>query len=490
MEPGETLNAIASRYGLPVETLMDVNGIADPDAIHAGDVLVIPEFAGSSPAVVPGRFHTVVPGDTLSGLADLYGVPVDDIAAANGIFDPAGVHAGATLVIPGASLPSAPAVTAAAPAAESSGVRHTVVAGEILSAIAGSYGVRLEALVAANALSNPNAIFPGQVLVIPGANREGPAIAETTAVVHVVLPGDTLSSIAGRYGVSLSRLADANNLADHDVIIAGERIVIPGASTPSQVTGYSERRHLVQPGDTLSSIAQSYGVALAEIVAANGLANPNLVVAGQSLNIPGGGPVVAASAAPTSATHIVKAGETLAGIALRYGVSQSAIIEANGISNPNIIVEGRALSVPGASGTQVAGRGYSLTEYEIVLENAAAEFGISAALIKALAWQESGWNQFVESHAGAVGLMQVTPWTADWALLTLTPDATDWRTNPVSNARMGAAILHHWLVRSDWDTTIALASYYQGWRAVQEYGLYDETVVYVNNVMSLVPQFE
>lgn len=489
VKPGETLSAIASRYGLPVETLMDVNGLSDPNAIHEGDVLVIPEFAGSAPVADAGRFHTVVPGDTLSGLADLYGVSVDEIAAANGIFDPAGVHAGATLVIPGVPLPAAPAATLASqPTA--AGVHHTVIAGEILSAIADNYGVRLESLIAANALSNPNAIFPGQTLAIPGANREGPAIAETSAVVHVVLPGDSLSSIADRYGVGLSRLADANNLANHDVIVIGERVVIPGAGTPSQVTGYSDQRHIVEPGDTLSSIANRYGVPLTELASANGLANPNLVVAGQSLTIPGGGPSVSASAAPAAVTHIVQPGETLAAIALRYGVSQSAIIEANGIANPNIIVEGRALSVPGATTTAVNGRGYSLAEYEVILENAAAEFGISAALIKALAWQESGWNQFVESHAGAVGLMQVTPWTADWALLTLTPEATDWETNAVSNARMGAAILHHWLVRSDWDTTIALASYYQGWRAVQEFGLYDETVVYVNNVLSLVPQFE
>lgn len=493
--PGETLTAIASRYGLPVETLMDVNGIADPNAIHEGDVLIIPEFAGSAPIPDAGRFHTVVPGDTLSGLADLYGVSVDDIAVANGIFDPTGVHLGATLIIPGSMAPS-PAdteVVAPAPAAAASGIRHTVEAGEILSAIAGTYGVRLEALVAANGLANPNAIFPGQILVVPGANREGPALVETTAVVHVVLPGDTLSSIADRYGVALSRLADANNLADHDIIVVGERIVIPGAGTPSQITGYSQVLHLVEPGETLSSIANRYGVALGEIASANQIANLNLVVVGQSLTIPGGGPGVAASAIPVAAaaqTHIVQPGETLAAIALRYGVSQSSIIEANGISNPNIIVEGRALSVPGGTAGAVASRGYSLAEYEVILENAAAEFGISAALLKALAWQESGWNQFVESHAGAVGLMQVTPWTADWALLTLTPDATDWETNAVSNARMGAAILHHWLVRSDWDTSIALASYYQGWRAVQEFGMYDETVVYVNNVLSLIPQFE
>jgi soluble lytic murein transglycosylase-like protein len=162
------------------------------------------------------------------------------------------------------------------------------------------------------------------------------------------------------------------------------------------------------------------------------------------------------------------------------------IIEANSLANPNHIVVGQALSIPGAA----PGRQYSLAEYQAILENAAAEFGVSAALIKALAWQESGWNQFVISYAGAVGLMQVMPYTADWALLTLVPDAVAWETDPVANARMGTAILHHWLVRSDGNIETALGAYYQGWRSLHEIGVYEDTVQYIASILALVPQFE
>lgn len=486
VKPGETLSIIAALYGLPVETLMDVNGLTDPDSLQAGQLLRIPTYAADPPVAAPGRYHTVQPGDTLSSLAELYGVDAADIAGANGLFDLHSVIAGATLLIPRGepgNVPVSEAVTAA-------GVRHVVAAGETLSLIASNYGVRVEALVAANALPNPDVVVEGQVLVVPGALQAGPSTGAASEVVHIVAAGETLSSIASRYGVELSRLADANNLADHDVIIVGERLLIPGALTPSQTTGYSEISHVVRLGDTLSALAEQYGVRLAELVELNGISNPNLIVEGMTLALPAGAAISAAVPAaplvPAVRTHVVAAGETLAMIAERYGVAVDVLIELNSLADPNRIIEGQALSVPGV----IASRVYSLDEYEAILDAAAVEFGIPAAWLKALAWQESGWNQFVVSHAGAIGVMQVMPYTAEWALLTLVPDAADWDTNPADNVRMGAAILHHWLLRADGDLATALAAYFQGWRSLHEIGIFDETRVYVANVLALVGQFE
>ena len=454
---GETLSSIADRYGLPMETLMDVNGISDPDSIVAGQVLTIPDFAVD------------LGGDAARG-------PDETVSA-----------------------PSQASVPAPVPVSDS-GQRHFVLPGEWLSTIAPKYGVAIEALISANSIANPDFIVAGTTLVIPGGGESSgtpSAPADTApAAIHVVMPGDSLSSIASRYGVSLGRLADANNLANHDVIVLGERIVIPDEGTPSQTTGYSEPvslpggSHTVVPGETLSALAERYGITLDALIAANSIGNANLVVAGSTLSIPGS--AIAASAAPaaeavaTSQSHIVAAGETLADIAARYGVPQSSIEEANGLANPNLIVEGQALDIPGV----VLTRGYSLDEYAVVLENAAAEFGISAALVKGLAWHESGWNQNAISWAGAVGLMQVMPYTAEWALATIIPDAGAWASDPMANARMGAAILHHWLVRSDWNVETALAAYYQGWRSLHEIGMYDETKGYIANVLANVAEFE
>jgi len=112
--------------------------------------------------------------------------------------------------------------------------------------------------------------------------------------------------------------------------------------------------HTVQPGEHLTGIGARYGVAPAAIAQANGLANPNQIYAGQRLTIPGCGGAPAAPAAqaspntPAAGTHVVQPGETLSSIAARYGVSEAAIAQANGLANPNLIYAGQQLVIPTA----------------------------------------------------------------------------------------------------------------------------------------------
>ncbi|TAK27120.1 MAG: LysM domain-containing protein [Chloroflexota bacterium] len=93
---------------------------------------------------------------------------------------------------------------------------------------------------------------------------------------YVVQPGDTLGSIARSYGILVDVLARANGMRQDDVLPVGARLVIPAARTV----------HVVQAGDTLSSIAQIYGIASDEIAAANQLGNGDMLSVGQQLVIP------------------------------------------------------------------------------------------------------------------------------------------------------------------------------------------------------------
>jgi LysM repeat protein len=486
VQAGESLSSIAERYGFPLETLMDVNGITDPDAIHVGQRLRIPEFVGTAPVRItsPGQEHVVAAGETVAIIAAQYGSTISAIVEANDLASPDWIIEGQRLLIP-VRTETATAAAAPPPANRT----HIVGAGETLSMIADHYGVPMARIVEANELRDPSLIFAGRVLVIPGV-PQGPPASGGQPPVHIVQPGETLTLIANRYGVALSVLADANNLADREVIHAGERLLIPGASTPSQTTGYGGRVHTVRAGEALGTIAGSYGVSVAAIAELNGLTNPNHVWVGQVLQIPGGGGPPAPPP-PAARRHTVAEGETLAGIAARYGVSVAAIVDLNSLADPNLVVPGQVLEVPaGGAGSGAPGTTVSRGEIEQILVAAADEFGVARSLVKALAWQESGWNQQAVSSAGALGVMQVMPYTAEWALLTLIPSASDWDTNAVSNVRMGTAILHHWLVRADWDAATALAAYFQGWRSLHEVGIYEETKAYVANVLALVAEFE
>lgn len=107
--------------------------------------------------------------------------------------------------------------------------------------------------------------------------------------------------------------------------------------------------HVVQPGENLYRIALRYGVSVSALAAANGITNPNRIYAGQQLVIPTGGSAPADLSASTPGTHVVQQGENLYRIALRYNVTVSALAAANGIANPNLVYVGQVLYIPGSS---------------------------------------------------------------------------------------------------------------------------------------------
>ena len=105
---------------------------------------------------------------------------------------------------------------------------------------------------------------------------------------YVVQPGDTLLSIAARYGLSVSQLAAANGLKWNSWVYVGQTLVIPGnAGNPGLPSRPASGVYVVQPGDTLSSIATRYGTTVGALLEANGLTNANFIYVGQRLILPG-----------------------------------------------------------------------------------------------------------------------------------------------------------------------------------------------------------
>jgi LysM repeat protein len=170
--------------------------------------------------------------------------------------------------------------------------------------------------------------------------------AEELPATHTVAAGENLYRIGLKYGISWVTLAEHNNLANANQIKVGQVLNIPGGDTsepeptPSPLT---ETTYTVQAGDNLYRIGLKYGISWTQIAEANGIVNPNQIEVGQALKIPVDTP------GPTPQfTHVVKSGETLFLISLRYGVSWTAVAEANDIESPYVIYVGQSIVIPGS----------------------------------------------------------------------------------------------------------------------------------------------
>ncbi|MFZ9270406.1 MAG: LysM peptidoglycan-binding domain-containing protein [Prochlorococcaceae cyanobacterium] len=230
VKSGETLSEIAERHGVSLNRLMQANGIKDPTLLQVGQRLVIPG-AGRPTAQAPsargGSSVTVRSGETLSEIAERYGVSLNRLMQANGIQDPTSLQIGQRLVIPGAARA---ATAASAPAAAGATGFYTVKSGETLSEIAARNSTSVERLMQLNGISNANMVVAGTRLTVP--MRPRPAVAKAkpaNARFHVVQSGETLSHIASDYNVPVERLISLNKITDPNMVAAGTRLQLQAA---------------------------------------------------------------------------------------------------------------------------------------------------------------------------------------------------------------------------------------------------------------------
>ncbi len=168
---------------------------------------------------------------------------------------------------------------------------------------------------------------------------------------YEVRPGDTLSDIARRLGVAVEELAAANGISDPDFIVAGHLLVVPS-------DGGSATEYVVERGETLTDIAERVGVPVGQLAAANGLSDANWVPAGRLIAVPPVGslaPTPAASTAPSSGRYTVRPGDALSDIAIRLGVPLGQLAAANGIRDPDLITDGQLIAVPNSWDCPVPG---------------------------------------------------------------------------------------------------------------------------------------
>jgi N-acetylmuramoyl-L-alanine amidase len=315
--------------------------------------------------------------------------------------------------------------------------------------------------------------------------------------------------------VRLLRLSAALSAAVATAVLAAPA----GAAVP----------HVVQPGETLWSIAAANNLTTRTVAAFNGISENSQVVLGSTIMVPTtvegyaalqraglvpSTPSAAPTAAPAATTastaapppqgaYKVRAGDTLSGLAASSGVSVAAMAAMNGLDPNGVLLEGTVLklptgapppphaSAPAPAKTVVPAAPPAPTPARLGaadIQQVAAEQGVSPSLAAAIAWQESGFNNAMVSTANARGIMQVMPGTWEWVQQNLARRALD-PNSATDNVRAGVLYLKRLLADTGGDEAAAIAGYYQGLGSVRSRGMFADTQRYVANVQALRSRF-
>jgi len=400
----------------------------------------------------------------------------------------------------------------------------------------------LAAAMKAQAAQATAAVIPASSvsITIPAAFKPAQPAAPAE---YTIARGDTISAIAGRFGLNTSEILALNNLKANTIIYPGQKIKLSGSpaapaapsaqpapAAPSNAGAGAT--YTVKPGDTLGAIAAKHKVSLSDVFAWNNLNMRSIIHPGQKVKVGAGdaapAPAPAAPAAlanasatpaspaaPASGSYTVKAGDTLSAIASRHNVKLSELLSANRLSMSSVIYPGNKLAIPGAAAQPAPQPAASVTplvpnsflgftypaavvssanenkallnaspvpsreQMQGIVADTARAMGVEPSLALAFAYQESGFNQRAVSPANAIGTMQVIPSSGQWA-----SDLVGRKLNlldPHDNATAGVAIIRQLLATSK-DRDTAIAGYYQGQYSVSKYGMYDDTKTYVKAI--------
>ncbi|MDJ0313262.1 LysM peptidoglycan-binding domain-containing protein [Arthrobacter sp. H35-D1] len=353
--------------------------------------------------------------------------------------------------------------------------KHTVAAGDTVSAIAASYGVSTESLLSRNKLSAGSIIHPGKVLTISGPAAQGATTSSSPATSYTVRAGDTLSGIAAKHKTSLASVLSLNGIDASSIIHPGQKVKVGGqavAAAPSSPTQQAAKpssgnKYVIKAGDTLSAIAAEHNVGLSALASANGTDQNATIYPGKTLIIPG------VSAASSDITVIAEAPQAQEAPAL----AEDQLVPSTFLhyTYPDAVVndanrnKAALLAAPSPSRAQMR---------ELVASTAAA-MGVDPALAMAFAQQESGFNHQSVSPANAIGIMQVIPDAGEWAsgLVGRQLNLLD----PQDNVTAGVAIIQA-LHRGAPSEDVAIAGYYQGQSSVSVHGLFGDTEIYVAGI--------
>lgn len=369
---GDTLSGISKKTGVPIHVLRQVNTISEP--LRIGTMLKVPATntylaRNMSNGIRPenNRIYTVQRGDTFGEIAERFGMGVNELKRANpNVRDIRKIALGQKINIPGAK--NQHTITAKAPvktvqvAKKQSNIQnlaneakeikvqgtkeHTLQQGETLYSIANRYGLSVDELQALNGNLDPTTLKIGQKIRVRGQAKAVATRSNTPAIsgTHIVKKGDTLFSISRMYNINVHALRAVNKEVGNSLNI-GQKINLPQGAKQNASRAVAQKKdiiHIVKKGDTLYSIGRNYNVSVQAIMAFNNMKENSLTV-GQKLRIPSSN----SSVAQTKSVKVyqVKNGDTFWSISQKFGMSTEELFALNNISEKDVLSIGSSLTV-------------------------------------------------------------------------------------------------------------------------------------------------
>ncbi len=365
VQAGDSMIGLAKQLGTQHTLIAELNNLSPTAGLQRGQRIKLPASREQVQLGLQGKSvqYKVQSGDSLIGLANRYGVSVSDLASANDLSTSAQLLRGSTLTIPSGSGSTSTSTAQSKPQSVTSRPSsYRVQNGDSLIGLANRFNLSVSELAKANKLATDAELLRGQTLNVPNgassSNNSTPASNNSSSVKsstsfddrYKVVSGDSLIGLANRFGVSVSELASANDLATNAELRIGQVLNVPkrteatstsSSSTQNTVSSRSANTtgrlstYKVQSGDGLISLANRFGMSVETLAKANNLATNAQLLKGQTLTIPA-----------TTTTYKVQSGDSLIGLARKYGISTAELAQMNNLNADAMLQRGQSIKVP------------------------------------------------------------------------------------------------------------------------------------------------
>jgi len=309
---GDTVSAVAARFGLSTASVLALNGLGWSAVIFPGQMLTLagqaqPSTPAPAPVAAEITRYLIQSGDTLSGVAAAHGLPLDALLRANGLDASSIIFPGQAVVVPpGGGTAPAPSAPAAAP--QNAGGTHTIVTGETIGDLAAAAGVSVQSVLDANGLGWSSIIYPGQVLAIPSTSAPAALSLEPAVLIEEAIPAPTaapgqvtpLSDDMRRHAATIIESGRRAGATDAGIVIA---LAAAAQESGLRNVEYGDRDSLglfqQRPSSGWGTPEQVLDPVRASLAFFGGSVNPNPGITRGLLDIPGWESMTVTEAAQT-----------------------------------------------------------------------------------------------------------------------------------------------------------------------------------------------